>query len=86
MDYYTFRRELDFSTNFPEIILDLKKSRQFRKMNLEEKYGLYDNMYSITKKYFLSHYVSEEEKNMIEKAATQQIMKRGLQELEKTLQ
>jgi len=47
---------------------------------------MYDNMYRMFKKYFLSDYVSAAEKQTIEDTATQQINDRGLQELEITLQ
>ena len=79
MDEYTFRREFDFASLFPESIVELKNSRWFRKMSLAEKNDLYDNMYGVHKRYFLSQYVSEEEKAQI-------LMERGLEELEKTLQ
>ena len=31
-DDYIFRRELDFQTNLPEMIVHLKKGHQFREM------------------------------------------------------
>jgi len=34
MDDYIFRRELDLQTNSPEMIVHLKKDRQFRKMDI----------------------------------------------------
>jgi len=37
MDDYVLRRELDLRTNFPEVILELKDSRQFQKMDLAKK-------------------------------------------------
>lgn len=86
MDNYTFRREFDFSTNFPELIAELKNSRQFRKVDLARKYELYDSFYKTVKEFYLSDYVSAEEKQKIEDVATQRLMERGLQELEKTLQ
>ena len=85
MDNYTFRREFDFATNFPEIIVEMKSSRRFQKMDLKRKYEMYDSTYKIIKKLYLSYYVSEEEQNKINDAALQQIMERGLEELEKTL-
>lgn len=86
MDNYTFRREFDFRINFIETIASLKRSRQFRKMNLQEKYEEYDYLYNFYKRHFLVGCVSEEEKEEIEDAATQRLMERGLQELERTLQ
>lgn len=86
MDDYTFRREFDFWSYFPDVLVDFKKSRRFRNMSLAEKYKLYDNLYYIHKKHFLSGYISNEEKSRIEEVAAQKIMERGLQELEKTLQ
>ena len=86
MDDYIFRRELDLRTNLPEAIVQIKKSRQFRKMDLEKKEGLYDSIYALIKKHFLSGYISAEEKREIENAATQQILERARQEWEKTLQ
>jgi hypothetical protein len=86
MDNYTFRREFDFRSFFPDAIVDLKKSRQFRKMSLQEKYEKYDSLYNMYKRYFLIGRVSEKEKEEIEDAATQRLMERGLQELERTLQ
>ena len=85
MDEYTFRREFYFATNFPEQIAQIKASRQFKKWTIKEKYEIYDSIYNIVKKLYLSGYVSEEEQNKINDAAVQQIMKRGLEELEKTL-
>ncbi|WP_407311899.1 hypothetical protein [Desulfosporosinus sp. SB140] len=86
MDYYTFRREFDFATLFNEAIVQIKASRQFRKMSLAEKNEVYDSLYTTHRGHFLSGYVSEDEKEAIENNATQQIMNRGLEELEKTLQ
>jgi len=37
MKEFIFRRKLDFATNFPEIIVELKASRQFRKKGFTEK-------------------------------------------------
>ena len=68
------------------MIIELKNSRHFRKMGSAEQNDLYDNLYYLHKKYFLSNYISAEEKSKIEDAATQQIMERGRQELEKSLQ
>ena len=85
MDDYIFRRELDFSTNFPELIVEIKNSRQFRKMDLAEKNEMYDGLYRMLKKYFLSDYVSAEEKSDIEDVATQKLLERGRQEWEKTM-
>ena len=42
MDDYVFRRELDFSTDLPELIVQLKTGRQFRKMDIAKKKELYD--------------------------------------------
>ncbi|MDR3587346.1 MAG: hypothetical protein P4L59_18825 [Desulfosporosinus sp.] len=82
---YIFRRELDFSTELPEMICQLKKDRQFRKLDTAQKKELYDECYAVAKHIFLSDYVSKEEKSAIEKAASQQIMERARQEWEKTL-
>ncbi len=79
MDYYTFRREFDFASLFPESIVQLKKSREFRKMSLAEKNEFYDSLYDAHKRYFLSKCVPEDEKVQI-------IMDRGLEILEKSLQ
>ena len=86
MDDYTFRREFDFASLFPDAIVGLKKSREFRRMNLTAKNEMYDYLYNSYKRYFLIGCVSKEEKSKIEDAAMQQLMERGRQELEKTLQ
>ena len=85
MDDYIFRRELDFSTNFPEMIVQLKTDRQFCKMELAQKMELYDEFHTIVRQFFLSDYLSVEEKNDIEKAVTQQMLERAQQEWEKVL-
>ena len=85
-DDYIFRREFDFRTNFIETIVSLKRSRHFRKLDLQEKYEEYDSLYNMYNRFFLIGRVSKEEKAEIEDAATQQIMERGRQELEKSLQ
>ena len=86
MDDYVLRRELDLRTNFPEVILELKDSRQFQKMDLAKKIELYDNFYVIVKESFLSEYVLKEEKSEIGNAAMEQVLERARQEWEKTLQ
>ncbi|WP_088185742.1 hypothetical protein [Desulfosporosinus sp. FKA] len=86
MDEETFRRELYFATNFPETIAEIKRSKQFKKMDLARQYAFYDNLYKTHKELFLSGYVSEDEKQQIQNTATEQIMNRGLEELEKSLQ
>ena len=86
MDHdYIFRRELDFSTSLPEMILQLKTSPQFRNMDIDMKKELYDECYAVAKQLLLLENVSAEEKSDIEKAALQQIMERARQEWEKTL-
>ena len=82
MDDYVLRRELDLRTNFPEVILELKTSRQFQKMDLAKKIELYDNFYVIVKESFLSEYILKEEKNEIGNAAMEQIIERARQEWE----
>ena len=69
MDDYVLRRELDLRTNFPEVILELKTSRQFQNMDLAKKIELYDNFYVIVKESFLSEYILTEEENEIGNAA-----------------
>ncbi|WP_407307095.1 hypothetical protein [Desulfosporosinus sp. SB140] len=86
MDEDTFWREFYFATDFPEMIAEIKASRQFRKKTLKEKYELYDSIYKMVKKFYLSGYVSEEEQEKINDAALQQIMEHGLEELEMTFQ
>ncbi len=86
MDDYVFRRELDLSTDLPEMIVQLKTGRQFRKMDVARKKKLYDECYAIAKNFFLSDYISDEDKQEIEDAAMEQILVRGRQEWEKTLQ
>jgi len=66
MDDYVLRRELDLRTNFPEVILELKTSRQFQNMDLAKKIELYDNFYVIVKESFLSEYILKEEKTRSE--------------------
>lgn len=85
MDDYIFRRELDFSTELPEMIVQLKTDRQFRKMDLAKKEELYDEFYTIVKQFYLSEYISDEEKCDSEKAAKQQMLELARQEWEKTL-
>lgn len=85
MDDYVFRRELDLSTNLPELIVQLKTGRHFRKMDIAEKKELYDECYAVVKNVFLSDYLSKEEKGNIENAATQQMLERARREWEKTL-
>ena len=82
MDDYVLRRELDLRTNFPEVILELKTSRQFQKMDLAKKIELYDNFYVIVKESFLSEYILKVEKNEIGNAAMEQIIERARQEWE----
>jgi ABC-type branched-subunit amino acid transport system ATPase component len=82
MDDYVLRRELDLRTNFPEVILELKTSRQFQNMDLAKKIELYDNFYVIVKESFLSEYILKEEKNEIGNAAMEQIIERARQEWE----
>jgi hypothetical protein len=82
MDDYVLRRELDLRTNFPEVILELKTSRQFQNMDLAKKIELYDNFYDIVKESFLSEYILKEEKNEIGNAAMEQIIERARQEWE----
>jgi ABC-type branched-subunit amino acid transport system ATPase component len=82
MDDYVLRRELDLRTNFPEVILELKTSRQFQNMDLAKKIELYDNFYVIVKESFLSEYILKEEKNEIGNAAMEQILERARQEWE----
>ena len=55
-------------------------------MDLAEKNEMYDGLYRMLKKYFLSDYVSAEEKSDIEAAATQKLLERGRQGWEKTVQ
>ncbi|WP_088187098.1 hypothetical protein [Desulfosporosinus sp. FKA] len=86
MDEEAFRREFYFATNFPEQIAQIKASRQFKKWTIQEKYEVYDSIYKIIKKSYLSRFVSEEEQNKINDAALEQIIERGLEELEKSLQ
>ena len=86
MDDYVLRRELDLRTNFPEVILELKTSRQFQNMDLAKKIELYDNFYVIVKESFLSEYILKEEKSEIGNAAMEQILERARHEWEKTLQ
>lgn len=68
------------------MIVQLKKDRHTRKSSLDEKKELYDNFYAMAKKHFLSLYLLAEEKSDIEDAATQQLLERGRQEWEKTMQ
>jgi len=84
-DDYIFRRELNLQTNIPEMIVHLKNDRQFRKMDMAYKEELYDECYAVAKNIFLSNYLSEEEKNEIEIAATHQMMERAGEVWEKTL-
>lgn len=85
MDDYIFRRELDFSTDLPEMIVQLKNDRQFRKIELAKRMELYDEFYTITKQFFLSKYISDEEKYDVEKATTQHMLELARQEWEKAL-
>ena len=84
MDDYIFRRELDFQTELPEMIVQLKKDRQFRKMDLATEKELYDEYYAL-KKIFLSDFISSKEKRDIENPASQQILDRAQQEWEKSI-
>ena len=77
MDDYVLRRELDLRTNFPEVILELKTSRQFLNLDLAKKIELYDNFYDSVKESFLSEYILKEEKNEIGNAAMEQILERA---------
>ena len=70
-DDYIFRRELDFQTDFPEMIVKLKKDRHIRKMDLAEKKELYDHFYATVKEHFLLNHLSKEEKQEIENVSTQ---------------
>ena len=79
MDYYTFRREFDFASLFPESIAELKASRHYRKMSLDERNQFYDAFYGTHRRYFLSRFVSDDEKS-------QMILDRGLEIMEKSLQ
>jgi hypothetical protein len=79
MDYYTFRREFDFASLFPESIAELKASRHYRKMSLDERNHLYDALYGPHRRYFLSGFVSDDEKSQI-------IIDRGLEIMEQSLQ
>ena len=79
MDYYTFRREFDFASLFIKSIVQLKASRQFRKMSLAEKNEFYDSLYGSHRRYFLSKYVPDKEKSRI-------ITDRGLEIMEQSLQ
>ena len=65
MDDYIFRRELDFQTDFPEMIVKLKKDRHIRKMDLAEKKELYDHFYATVKEHFLLDHISKDEKQEI---------------------
>lgn len=85
MDDYIFRRELDLQTNLPEMIVHLKKDRQFRKMDMSKKKELHDEYYTIVKKHFLADDISDEEKHDIENAAMKQILERARQELRNTM-
>ena len=86
MDDYAFRRELDLSTDLPEMIVQLKKDRHFRKMDLARNKELYDEFYAIAKEYFLLGHVSAEEHRDIQNAATLQMLERARQERIKPLQ
>jgi len=44
MDEEAFRREFYFATNFPEMIAEIKKSKQFKRMDLARQYAFYDNI------------------------------------------
>ena len=83
MDDYNFRRELDFLTDFPEMIVRLKKDRHIRKMDLAEKKELYDNLYAIVKEHFLLVHISKDEKHCVENASIAQILESGPLEWEK---
>ncbi|MDR3587714.1 MAG: hypothetical protein P4L59_20740 [Desulfosporosinus sp.] len=85
MDDYILRRELDLRTTFPEVILELISSRQFRNMGLAKKIELYDNFYGIVKESFLSEYMLAEEESEIGNPAMVQVLERARQEWEKTL-
>ena len=71
MDEEAFRRELYFGTNFPETIAEIKRSKQFKKMDLARRYALYDSIYKTHKESFLSGYVSDDEKRLIQNTATE---------------
>ena len=86
MNDYVLRRELDLRTNFPEVILELKTSRQFLNMDLAKKIELYDNLYGIVKESFLSEYILAEEESEIRNVAMDEILERARQIWEKTLQ
>jgi len=84
-DDYIFRRELDLQTNLPEMIVHLKKDRQFRIMDIAKKKELHDEFYTLVKKYFLSENISDEDKRDYEKVAMKQILDRARQELRNTM-
>ncbi|SPF55286.1 conserved hypothetical protein [Candidatus Desulfosporosinus infrequens] len=86
MDYRAFRREFDFSSSFPGAIADLKKSRKFRKMSLQEKYEEYDKLYNSYKIYYFYSQVPWKEKEAIKEAADQKIIERGMEIVEHSLQ
>ena len=85
MDDYIFRRELDLQTNLPEMIVHLKKDRQFRKMDIAKKKELHDEYYTIVKKHFLSEDIPDEKRHDIENTAMKQILERARQELKNTI-
>ncbi|MDR3542090.1 MAG: hypothetical protein P4L69_14145 [Desulfosporosinus sp.] len=84
-DGYIFRRELDFLTKFPEMIVQLKTNPQFSTMDIPEKKELYDKYYATMKQFFLSGSISDENKYEFEKPASQHISECDRQEWEKAL-
>jgi len=86
MDYCAFRREFDFNSSFPGAIADLKKSRKFRKMSLQEKYEEYDNLYNSYKRSYFWMQVPWKEKEEIKEAADEKIIERGMEIMEQSLQ
>ena len=85
MEDYIFRRELDFSTELPAMIVQLKNDPQFRKMDIAYKKELYDECYALAKNIFLSDCLSKEERKDIQITATQQMMERAREAWEKTI-
>ena len=85
MDDYILRQKIDFSTDFPAMLTQLKEDCQFRKLELSKKIELYDECYNLAKELFLSGGISDEENCDINKTATLHILERARQEWEKAL-
>ncbi|WP_088185741.1 hypothetical protein [Desulfosporosinus sp. FKA] len=84
-DDYIFRRALDLGTNLPEMIVQLKKDRQLRNMDITKKKELFDEYYIFVKNSFLSEGPTEEEKRSTQNAAMEEVLERARQEMKKAM-